>query len=130
MPVLTIAAAACCLLTGSVHSSNGAAISDARLYLHGTVNATAQSDPAGAFTLRVSPGRYEFTASASAYRPISIADLSIDHDARLDVTLKPFDAPNASSAACASMADLRYHGRSFRAQTLRETIWNGLATIG
>lgn len=53
----------------------------------------AQSDAAGAFRITVPRGHYQFQTSASGYTPVSIGTLLIDHDTRLDVTLKPLNSP-------------------------------------
>lgn len=93
MPILTIAALACCLLTGNVHSPTGAPVANALISLVGTAGASAQSDVTGSFRIALPRGRYQFQASANGYTPVRIGPLVIDHDTRLDVTLEPLDSP-------------------------------------
>lgn len=93
MPILTIAAAACCLLSGNVHSSAGVPVANARISLLGTSVTTVESNATGSFSITLPRGQYQFQASASGYTPASIGSLTIDHDTRFDVTLKPLNSP-------------------------------------
>lgn len=93
MPFLLTAAAACCFLSGHVHSPAGAPLSGARIIVSGTQARALASDAAGRFSAVVPPGRYAIRISASGYRAAEIGPIEVNRDEVVDAALEPLDSP-------------------------------------
>ena len=85
--------AVCCILSGSVHAPSGAPISGARIVLRGPAPQSTASDARGAFSLQVSPGTYQLTATRTGFSPITVSPVRVDRDTTVDVVLEPADTP-------------------------------------
>lgn len=85
--------AACCLVSGHIHTAEGDPIAHARVVLHGTTNVETTSDSRGEFSVHADPGTYAMDATVRGYSSVSVTRISIDHDVTLDVALEPLDAP-------------------------------------
>jgi outer membrane cobalamin receptor len=85
--------AACCLITGSVHTPAGAAIAQASLLFSGPQTLRTQTDAKGTFSASLPPGRYDLTASASGFATVTVNTGDINRDSNVDVVLEPTDSP-------------------------------------
>jgi outer membrane receptor protein involved in Fe transport len=85
--------AACCLVSGHIHTAEGDALAQVRVVLHGTTTVQATTDAHGDFSVHADPGTYNMDASVRGYAPVSVTAISVDHDIALDVALEPLDAP-------------------------------------
>ncbi|MDQ2681508.1 MAG: carboxypeptidase-like regulatory domain-containing protein, partial [Candidatus Eremiobacteraeota bacterium] len=90
--------AACCLLSGNVHSASGP-LADVRILVHrGATSVAATSDGKGNFSLSAVPGQYQLDASVRGYHTASIL-LTLGRDSTIDVGLEPLDAPTLRTIA-------------------------------
>ena len=85
-PLLAAAALACCGVTGSVASSDGALLR-AHVHVAGAASADAQSDASGRFRLRVPAGGYRVTVTAPGYGTAT-TDVVVHEGERIDVALE------------------------------------------
>lgn len=92
--MLVVLVAACCLISGTVHSPSGAPISDARITLHGATTEHAASDAHGAFSVEASPGTYRVDALHRGFAPVSVSPVVVNGDTTVDIVLEPADSPN------------------------------------
>jgi outer membrane cobalamin receptor len=90
--------AACCLITGHVHTVPGGPLAGVHVSLHGHDVATAATDASGDFSLTAVPGDYQLDFSTKGYVSASI-DLQLAHDSKVDVALQPLDAPTLRTIA-------------------------------
>ncbi len=91
--------AACCLLSGHVHSPSGAPLAGVHIVVHSNAaSANATSDERGNFTLNSGPGAYELDASTRGYQSASIL-FSLVRDSRINVGLEPVNAPTLRTIA-------------------------------
>jgi outer membrane cobalamin receptor len=91
--MLSALIAACCLVTGTVHSPTGAPIARAQLRLQGSQTVTTVTDAKGDFSAQLPPGRYDLTVVARGYASVTVNTGPIGEGARLDVVLEPSDTP-------------------------------------
>lgn len=91
--MLHLLVAACCLITGNVHTPSGAAIAQASLVFSGPKALRTQSDAKGTFSALLPPGRYDLTASARGYATVTVNTGDINRDSSVDVVLEPSDSP-------------------------------------
>ncbi len=91
--MLPVLVAACCLVTGNVHSPSGAPISNAELTLRGPKSANATTDAKGDFTIDLPPGRYDLSIVARGYASMTVNTGEIGDGARINVVLEPTDTP-------------------------------------
>ncbi|HVA26635.1 MAG TPA: TonB-dependent receptor [Candidatus Baltobacteraceae bacterium] len=94
--------AACCLLTGHVHSAAGIPLAGVRIALHGATAASTRSDANGDFTIVAPPGDYRLDASAAGYGSVSI-DLKLEADSTVDASLEALDAPTLRTIAAVTI---------------------------
>jgi len=81
------------MVSGTVHSPSGSAISDARVTLHGPVIKIAVSDAQGRFSVAVAQGIYRVDAARRGYTPVTVSPVAVDGDTTLDIVLEPVDSP-------------------------------------
>jgi outer membrane receptor protein involved in Fe transport len=87
VPVLL---AMCCLISGNVHAISGAPLAGARVAVRG--GAHTATDAGGNFALTLSPGRYQISAAARGYAPLTV-EVDASRDVPLQVALEPLDSP-------------------------------------
>lgn len=85
--------AACCIVSGHVHSAEGDPIAQAHIVMRGTTTIETTSDMRGDFSIHANPGTYAMHASERGYSSVAIATVNVDHDVTIDVALEPIDAP-------------------------------------
>ena len=85
--------AACCLISGSVHTPSGAPIARAAVTLRGPKSVATTTDVKGNFSVTAPPGRYDLTVVAPGYAPVTVNTGAIGESARVDVVLEPSDTP-------------------------------------
>lgn len=91
--------AACCLLSGFVHSFAGEPLAGARISLHARdVRATAVSDARGRFSISAVPAQYQVDASERGYQSASVL-VALDRDRSIDIALEPVNAPTLRTIA-------------------------------
>lgn len=91
--MLGVLVAACCLVSGTVHSPAGAPIAQAQVRVSGPQRAATISDVKGAFTLSIPPGRYALSVVARGYAAITVDTGDVVEGSRFDVVLEPADTP-------------------------------------
>src|SRR5579884_3966902 len=91
--MFVLLAAACCLISGIVHSPSGAPIPGAQIVLHGRTAQETHSDAKGAFTLQTDPGTYRIDALHRGYAPVSVSPVVVQTDTNVDILLEPADSP-------------------------------------
>ncbi|HLI96804.1 MAG TPA: TonB-dependent receptor [Candidatus Baltobacteraceae bacterium] len=91
--MFALLAAACCLLTGTVHSPSGAPISDAQIALHGKTTQQTTSDARGEFSMQTNPGTYRLDAMRRGFAPVSVSPVVVNGDTKVEVVLDPADSP-------------------------------------
>jgi outer membrane receptor protein involved in Fe transport len=84
--------AACCLVTGTVHTASGAPLAGARTDLQGAVTRTTVSDPSGRFAVTVPPGTYRVVTTAKGFAPLAVS-ADVEADSSIDIGLEPLDSP-------------------------------------
>ncbi|HET9028914.1 MAG TPA: TonB-dependent receptor [Candidatus Aquilonibacter sp.] len=94
--------AACCLISGNVHSGSGLPVSGARVSLHGAAARATASDASGSFSVSAPPGDYQMDVTARGYGSVTI-DLKVDHDSKVEVELQPLDAPTLRTIGTVSV---------------------------
>ncbi len=85
--------AACCLVSGTVHSASGPPIARAELTVRGPKSAATTTDAKGNFSIELSPGRYDLTVVAHGYASVTVNTGDITDGAHIEVVLEPSDAP-------------------------------------
>ena len=100
--MLLILAAACCLISGHVHTAAGAPIANAHVVVRSHERSEASTDAAGAFELDAPRGDYQLNVTAQGFVGASI-DLNVDTNRIVDVTLQPLDAPTLRTIASVSV---------------------------
>jgi outer membrane receptor protein involved in Fe transport len=85
--------AACCLLSGNVHSPSGAPIANAQVVLAGSKQAQTTSDAHGNFSFEVPPGHYTISATARGFSSMEAYAGDLGADARIEIVLEPSDSP-------------------------------------
>ena len=85
--------AACCLVTGTVHTPSGAPIAHAQVTLRGPQTAGTVTDAKGAFSIEVSPGRYAMSVVARGYATVTVNTGPIEEGSSFNVVLEPADTP-------------------------------------
>ncbi|HKE37302.1 MAG TPA: TonB-dependent receptor, partial [Candidatus Baltobacteraceae bacterium] len=91
--MLHVLIAACCLITGNVHTPAGAAIAQASLVFSGPKAFRTESDAKGTFSASLPPGRYDLTVSASGFATVTVNTGDIDRDSSIEVVLEPANSP-------------------------------------
>ena len=84
--------AACCLLSGNVHSTSGVPLAGVHIVVRGSVRTQTQTDAHGDFAVNVAPGSYQLDADVRGYAPVTVAVLAA-HDTKLQIALEALDAP-------------------------------------
>jgi hypothetical protein len=85
--------AACCLVSGTVHTPSGAPIARAAITLRGPATVTTTTDVKGNFAAQVPPGRYDLTVTAAGFTTVTVNTGAIGEGARVAVVLEPSDTP-------------------------------------
>src|SRR5579863_2704243 len=91
--MLHMLVAACCLVTGGVHTPAGAAIAQASLLFSGPKTLRTLTDAKGTYSVSLPPGRYDLTASARGFATVTVNTGEINRDSNVDVVLEPADSP-------------------------------------
>lgn len=94
--------AVCCLISGHVHTAAGLPVAGARVVVRARTRSTAVSNARGSFALSVPPGDYDLSVTARGFVAASI-DLTVAHDASVDIALQPLDAPTLRTIAAVSV---------------------------
>lgn len=94
--------AACCLISGHIHTASGAPIAGAHIVLEGRTGGSAVSTADGGFSLALPPGDHQLDLSAKGYLSASV-DIVVGHDTTVDVTLEPVDAPTLRTIAAVTV---------------------------
>jgi len=90
VPIILAAAVACCGISGTVHSADGAPLR-ANVQLAGPSRATADSDANGRFSVTVPAGAYRITIVSPGYA-VAVTDVVVHEGERIDVALEPIGA--------------------------------------
>jgi vitamin B12 transporter len=91
--VFALLAAACCLISGTVHSASGLPISDALIVVRGPQTKHTTSDARGTFSIQTDRGTYRVDAMRRGFAPLSVSPIVVEDDTRLAIVLEPADSP-------------------------------------
>ncbi len=91
--MLPILVAACCLVSGNVHSPAGAPVAQAQLTFRGPKSTTVSTDVKGTFSAVLPAGRYDLTVVANGYAAVTVNTGELNDGARISVILEPSDTP-------------------------------------
>jgi outer membrane cobalamin receptor len=91
--MLPILLAACCLVSGTVHTPSGAPIARAEITLRGPRTFATTTDEKGVFSVTIPPGRYDLTVVANSYATVTVNTGDVGEGSHIDVVLEPSDTP-------------------------------------
>lgn len=87
-----VAALACCMIRGNVHSISSVPLSGVRIELRAATATSIYTNAKGHFSVTVPRGTYQFAAVARGFASITTT-VSADHNVQVQVTLEPLDSP-------------------------------------
>ncbi len=95
--------AACCIISGQIHTPAGAPLANAHIVAIGPERKDTTSDASGHFSVQVLPGKYEIIAVSAGYDSADVGPVVVDRDTAVDVGLEPVDSPEVRTIATVSV---------------------------